>query len=358
MESVLSQVIVQPTADMLLILKLCFVVSLFLYIPFLCLSIGSLILSLWYGSCAKKNVAGSHEFAREMLFKLLPDRHYGYVYGVMPVFTILVVYAQSLYSAKIHVVGFFLAAVLYSIFGFYFLYKYRWSMRFRHFLSSIGENLSESKPEMRELHAGYEGLNGYVRPICGGLGLTFLLLAMYQLVGAMNTVLHPGEWDSTVSSFYFLGNVAFWLKYSLMLSCCFAVTGAGILYFLLKGNESLSEDGFRVAKSVGAYSGLYGTMLIPVFGLCYNWALPADAYSQSMLCYALFTLFFLLVASARLASAAQTADRRSGSTMAFVLLVIALGFASVGDNAAREQATYEHTQKILAESASSGGDHH
>ncbi|MBT3784631.1 hypothetical protein HOF92_06615 [bacterium] len=358
MESILSTVIVQPNADMLLILEICFVVSLFLYIPFLCLSIGSLVLSLWYGRCGAKEVPGSHEFAREMLFKVLPERHYGFVYGVMPVLTILVVYAQSLYEAKIHVVGFFLASVFFAILGFHFLYKYRWSLRFRYFLSSVQGGLPESRPEIKDLHGGYEGTNGYVRVVSGGLALFFLLLSMYQLTGAMNTVLYPKYWDSTVSSFYFLGNVGFWIKYSLMLCCCFAVSGAGILYFLLKGNDDLSEDAYCLAKSCGSLIGLYATLCIPVFGLLYVCSLPLSAYSMGVTCCALTSLFFLFLTCARLSSMAQSTDRRSGSSMAFFLLVIALGLVSVGDNVARENATSEHTQKILTQGPSSGGGEH
>jgi len=357
MNSILSSVIVRPTADLLIILELCFVVSLFFFIPFLCISIGSLILSLWYGRCGAKDVPGSHEFAREILFKVLPDRHYGFIYGVIPLFTVLVVYAQTLYKADIHVVGFFLMAVFCSIVGFHFLYKYRWSIRFRYFLASIEGPLAESKSPVQNLHGDYAGTNGYTRVLSGGFALVFLLLAMYQFLGAMDTVLHPDQWATTKSSFYFLGSIPFWLRYSFLLSCCFAVTGAAILYFLLKDNNELSEDGYRVAKTCGANVGLYGTLCVPLFGLFYTWSLPASAYSESIFCYALYALILLFIASARLASAAQRSDRRSGSSMAFFLIVIALCFSSVGDNIARENATASHTQKILTQEGGSSTEH-
>ena len=257
MQSILSTVIIRPTPDLLIILEFCFVVSLFLLIPFLSIAIGSLVLSMWYGRRGAKDLPGHHEFARELLFKVLPDRHYGFVFGVIPLFTVLVVYAQTLYNADIYVVGFFLAAVISAILGFYFLYKYRWSLRFDYFLSSAKQSLSASDSSVQSMAEDYASTNSYVKGITGGVALFFLLLTIYQLIGSTSTVLNPELWASTKSSFYFVASIPFWWKFTFMLACSFGVTGAAILYFLLDKNSELSDEAFRVGKSCGSVVGLY-----------------------------------------------------------------------------------------------------
>ena len=357
MNSILSTVIVRPTPDILIILKFCFVVSLFLVIPFLSIAIGSLVLSMWFGRKGAKDIPGHHEFAREILFKVLPDRHYGFVFGVIPLFTVLVVYAQTLYHAEIHVVGFFLASVLSAILGFYFLYKYRWSLRFDFFLDSAREALSSSNSPARSIGDDYASTNAYTRSITGGVALLFLLLSIYQLVGSMSTVLNPDLWASTKSSFFFVANIPFWWKFTFMMACSSAVTGAAILYFLLDKNGDLSDEAFRVGKSCGSVIGLYGCLLVPLIGLLYHWSLPGSAYSSNMFLYGVLGLVCLLIAAGNLASEARESDRRSGSSLAFVFVVLALCFNSIGDNISRENATASHTHKILFEEDGSVSKH-
>jgi hypothetical protein len=357
MESLLSKIIVEPDANLLILLKICLVGTLVIYIPFLAMSFGALILSIYHGLMGYGDSDSvHHEVSREIMLRLFPERHYGILYGVFPLFTIMVVYAQSLYGAKISVVSFFAASVFFAFLGYYFLYKYRHALEFSDFLSSIQETVEQPSSKLKEYLSGYEGRNAYLHLLSGGLALFFVSLAIYQLVGAMDTVLHTADWASTTSSFYFFASPSFWLKSCLVILTCFSMAGAGILCFLCRDNESLSDEAFVVAKTTASFTGLYATMLLPLFGFFYHWSLPGEAYSYAIICYAGTALFFLLLASARMASAAHSAERRTGSTTAFIFTVLALVFVSVSDNTARENATEEHTHSILSGSAH-GADH-
>ena len=97
------------------------------------MTVGSLTLSVFYRLISGNNPARK-EFAREILLQVFPERHYGILYGAVPVFTIVVVYAQSLYKADIHVVGFVFWGVITTFLGYYFFYRYRSCLREEHLL--------------------------------------------------------------------------------------------------------------------------------------------------------------------------------------------------------------------------------
>lgn len=346
MDGILASIILPPSRDLLALLDVCYMLTLVVYIPFFALTVGSMLLSIFFRLTAGENDY-KNEFARELLLQIFPERHYGILYGAVPVFTVAVVYAQSLYKAEIHVVEFIFSGILTAFAGFYFFYKYRTTLRNEHIQNQVLK-LDNLPTSLRESVEQQKGTTVYTCSWMMILAPIFVLLTAYQIVGSMEIVLHPEYWASTTSSWQFVVHVGFWWKFLFFLASCFAVTGAAILFFICKSyNNHLSDEAASLAKAVGAGSGLYGAISLPLLGLFYSFSMSATAYSNTFVLVSIAALFFIFLASARMAGAARALHRPRGSTSAFVLIIIGLTLFSAGETVAKKNATMKHVDSIL-----------
>ncbi len=345
MDSILTTIILPPSRNLLTLLDFCYAITLIIYLPFFAMTVGSLTVSVFYRLISNGNPA-RREFARELLLQVFPERHYGMLYGAVPVFTIVVVYAQSLYKADIHVVGFMFWGLITTILGFYFFYRYRTSLREEHLLEQV-ENLENVPLALQEQVHSRKATVSYTLSWMMIFAPVFIYWSAYLMIGAMEVVLHPQHWAETYSSWQFLTFAGFWWKFLFFLSACFAVTGAGILFFMCKQYDKLTDEGYELTKTCGSICGLYGAALLPILGLCYSFTLTDEAYSKSFVIFSIAALFFLFLATARLASAARASHRRGGSYTAFALIIIVFTLTSMGDTVAKKSATYQHTESVL-----------
>lgn len=355
MEGIVSKIILPPSAELLQLLKVCFIITMILYIPFLTMTIGGLISALSFDLMSDGPDCPRKEIARVTLQKLFPARHYGMIYGVIPIFTVLVVYAQSLYGAPVNVFSFFLTAAFAGLIGFYCFYKYRDSLQFSYFTHKVQGSMEKATYEVKEMAQEYHDSSNYTSFFGAALSLVFLLWSSYMFIGGMDSVLHPQQWSEITSGWHFVVSASFWFKYCFFLSACMAVGSAAMLMFMLKKYDCLSDEAYSQAKAYASYCGLYATLCMPLFALLYAAALPSEAFSARIVLYMLFALVLLFLAAARFSTAAFSAQRRGGSYTAFVLLVLALMFTTVSDNVAKQNATQQHTVKVL--SGQLGGAH-
>ena len=345
MDSILATIILPPSRNLLTLLDFCYAITLIIYLPFFAMTVGSVTLSVFYRLISDGNPARK-EFARELLLQVFPERHYGMLYGAVPVFTVVVVYAQSLYKADIHVVGFLIFGIVATFAGYYFFYRYRSSLREEHLLEQV-EALENVPVALAEQIKERKSTVSYTLAWMMIFAPVFLYWAAYLLIGAMEVVLHPNHWAETYSSWQFLTFAGFWWKFLFFLSACFAVSGAAILFFMCKQYDKLSDEGYELTKTCGSICGLYGAALLPILGVFYGFTISEAAYSKTFVLFTLAALFFLFLAVARLATAARSAHRRGGSSTAFALIVIVFALTSLGDTVAKKSATYKHTESVL-----------
>ena len=345
MENILATIILPPTRNLLTLLDFCYAITLIIYLPFFAMTLGSLSLSIVYRLISDGN-APRKEFAREVLLQIFPERHYGILYGAIPVFTVIVVYAQSLYKADIHVVGFMFWGIVTTFAGYYFFYRYRSSLREEHLLDQV-QKLDNIPRGLAEQIESRKATVKYTLSWMMIFAPVFIYWSAYLLIGAMEIVLHPKYWAETFSAWQFLTFAGFWWKFLFFLSACFAITGAAVLFFMCKQYDKLSDETYELANVCGSFCGLYGATLLPILGLFYGFTISEAAYTDTFVHLTLSALFFLFLAVARLATAARSSHRRGGSSTAFVLIVIVFTLTSMGDTVAKKAATYKHTESVL-----------
>lgn len=249
MEGIVSKIILSPSAELLQLLKVCFIITMILYIPFLTMTIGGLISALSFDLLSDGPDCPRKEIARVTLQKLFPARHYGMIYGVIPIFTVLVVYAQSLYGAPVNVFSFFLTAAFAGLAGFYCFYKYRDSLQFAYFTHKVQGSMEKAPYEVKEMAQDYHDSSNYTSFFGATLSLFFLLWSSYMFIGGMDSVLHPQQWSEITSGWHFVVSASFWFKYLFFLSACMAVGSAAMLMFMLKKYDCLSDEAYSQAKA-------------------------------------------------------------------------------------------------------------
>ncbi|MCO4781625.1 MAG: hypothetical protein KC646_04825 [Candidatus Cloacimonetes bacterium] len=380
MENLISQVIIPPTADILIVLKFCYLLTLFIFIPFLGMTYGGSILSIFFyfsgkfGLDAKEYILGvsstsSHhtstkeedvaniEIARLIMEKVFPDRHFGFFLGVFPIVTLSFVNLQNLYGAEIHVAPMFIKATVFSALGYYFLYKWRKALTDEHFFGMIEAKTKacdyDLNDQLHERKLQSQSSSG----LACILGPTFLTFAIIYMVAAINIIQSPTHWAS-IHNLYdatFLG--AFWMQLGLFAAASVALTSGAILKFVCSCDSKISDLGFSQIKSFASNVGFWTVLFFPVAVAFYLNLIPKEAYTSKIVCYSGTSLLFFLIIAYRLYYLVGTSDRRSGSCSVFALMVIAFGFISLSGDAARVQATHEYVNTIVVHSDKTSHGH-
>ncbi|PCJ16764.1 MAG: hypothetical protein COB02_15450 [Candidatus Cloacimonadota bacterium] len=374
MEKLISDVIIPPTADILVLLKYCYLLTLFIYIPFLGMTYGGSILSVFFyfsgkfGLEAKTFILGvssksSHhstkeddeaniEVAREIMLKLFPEKHLGLFLGAFPLITIAFVNLQNLYSADIYVSSMFIKAIIFSFLGYHFIYKWKTSLVDEHFYNMVESKTKacdyDLNEQLHERKIKAESMNG----LSSLLGPIFLTFSIVYLVAALNIILEPSKWASIHNLYEATFIWGFWAQLGYFAMTTVAFTSVGILKFVCNSDSTMSDLAFTQVKSFASNIGFWTVLFLPVMGAIYLNVLPKAAYTSKIVCYSGTSLLFFLIIAYRLYYLVGTSDRRSGSCSAFSLMVIAFCFVSLSGNAARIQATQSFVDTIVIHSSS------
>src|SRR5512146_3160953 len=124
----IDQLVVPPTANHVLLLKYIFVVSLLLFLPYLGMMMGASFISVYLsGKGTKSGNNMLSRFAKDVIEKLAITKNAEVGLGIIPLLSIIFIYAQFLYQAQTITVSVMGLAVLLFIIAFISIYKYRGS---------------------------------------------------------------------------------------------------------------------------------------------------------------------------------------------------------------------------------------
>ena len=105
---ILDQLINPPTAEHIALLNIIQAIAFLLFLPFIGMVFGGIILSVYYNKKYRKTKNIVYlKFSKDIIDKLSISKNLGWGMGVIPAVTIIIIYAQFLYGAKVISIGFF-----------------------------------------------------------------------------------------------------------------------------------------------------------------------------------------------------------------------------------------------------------
>ncbi|MFA5403689.1 MAG: c-type cytochrome, partial [Ignavibacteria bacterium] len=308
--------------------------------------LGGTVLSAYFnGKGIKENNSLYTRFAKDIMNKILVKRSAGFAFGVLPIATITIIYAQFLMNAKIITVNFLVFSTLYYFAAIIFLYKYKNS-----FLKNIPHNKYLVFFRLaRKENAKEENENDFIPSLSGYayLGIISLFIGLFLFVCGTTVVSNPSRWNTTgiLKSVF---SLPVWLNYFYLIFASFAIAGGAILYFFFiwqGGIKDIGEEYKNLIKNSIVPFSIVSSILQPLFLFGGIILLPASAMSSSVYVYIAFALVSILIVCNLLFGIYKNSEMRFAGAVFFIMF-LTFTFTIVKDQLVLGNSVKEHLYSV------------
>ncbi len=320
----LTQHIIPPTAQHMALLEFLAVVTYAIHLPYIAMVMGATAVAMWL--TFSDHELPTPRFARlagDLIETVLSNRWAMLVLGVMPLFVLPFVYGQWFVGAPLAPLKYIVFAIPGVIVGLVVLGLYRGSF-------------AERKNHFR-VHMGL-----------GTLGLGALMASYFVLLSTVARLHDPEKWYRLKNLLILLLNWNVIWKFLFFLHLAFALTGALILFFLLRWSRerALGDPDYALfARRFGAGLGLAFCFALPVFYLFYVYTSPDVVFDNTNYLLAAGVVFVSMVIAYAFFGALRSREPRFGATT-FSLFILVFVLAGSFDLRAMAIANREHARVI------------
>uniref|UniRef100_A0A7V2ZK83 Cytochrome c domain-containing protein n=1 Tax=Ignavibacterium album TaxID=591197 RepID=A0A7V2ZK83_9BACT len=293
----LDKLVLPQSAEHIQLLHYMSMLILFLFIPFISVVFGGTFLS--YSFRKKFNKTGDKTFlrlAKDTVQLLTVNSYVGLILGIVPVLTLILIFAQLLHTTTFPTVSDLTLAFLLISVGLISVYAYRLSFALKIIFDDVDTKSSEEfvKEEFSDYHIKTSKLaNNSVR-----LGLIFLFLGMWVFISALTSAIYFNAWKPT-SFFETILSSKVIVNFLIWLCTSFAFTGVTILFLFLfwkKDELNVTEEYKNFVVSISSRYAIYFSLPIPVLLLLNINLLPDSHLSGNMFAYSVLSIIFLFLA--------------------------------------------------------------
>lgn len=342
----LDNFVIPPGLEHTALLNVLQILTMLIFLPFTGMILGGTALSVYFNNKGiKENNPLYTRFAKDIMDKLLVKRSSGLAFGVLPVATITIIYAQFLMNAKIITVNFLTFSTLYYFASIIFIYKYKNSFFMNvqsnkylvMFRLARKENLREDENKNT-----IPSLSGY-----GYLGLISILIGLFLFVCGTTIVSEPSRWNTSgiLKSVF---SLPVWLNYFYLIFASFAIAGGAILYFFFVwqgGIKDISDEYAKLIKSSVIPYTMISSILQPLFLFGGIVLLPVSAMSSSVYIYIVFAIISILIVSNLLYGIYKNSEMRFAGAVFFIMF-LTFTFTIVKDQLVLGNSVKEHLHSV------------
>ncbi len=320
----LTQHIIPPTAQHMSLLEVLAVVTYVIHLPYVAMVIGSTAVAMWL-------TFSDHEipeprFARlagDLIETTLGNRFAMLILGVMPLLVFPFIYGQWFVGAPLAPLKYIVFVIPGVIVGFVLLGLYRGTF-------------AERKTNFH-MHMGL-----------GTLGLGALITSYFVLLSTVTRLQDPEKWFRLKNLLILVLNWNVIWKFLFFLHLAFALTGAVILFFLLRWSREKTlgdADYAAFTRKFGAGLGLAFVLALPVFYLFYVFTSPDVIFDNTnYLLAAAVVAVSMFIAYAFFGALGAKQPRFGATTFSLFIVVFALAWSF--DLRAMANANREHARII------------
>jgi cytochrome c len=320
----LNQHIIPPTAQHLALLEFLAVVTYAIHLPYIAMVMGSTAVAMWL--TFSDHEIPNPRFARlagDLIDTVLGNRYTILILGVMPLFVLPFIYGQWFVGAPLAPLKYIVFVIPGVIAAFVILAMYRGSF-------------AERKNKF-QVHMGL-----------GTLGLGAMMGSYFVLLSTIGRLHDPEKWFRLKNLVVLLLNWNVIWKFLFFVHLAFALTGAVILFFLLRWSRerSLGDAEYTAfARKFGAGLGLAFCFALPVFFLFYVFTSPDVVFDNTNYVLAASVVGVSLLIAYAFLGALQSRQPRFGATT-FSLFILIFVLAGSFDVRAMANANREHARVI------------
>ena len=343
----LDNIVIPPGTEHAALLNVLQILTLLIFLPFTGMILGGAAISAFYNTKGKKeNNPLLTIFAKDIMHKLLVKRSVGYAFGVLPIATVTIIYAQFLFNAKIITVNFLMFSTLFYFFAFVFLYRYK---------NSFYKNIPKSKvlqffrftPKEvindGELISFIPSKSGYAY-----LGIFSLIVGLFLFVCGTTAVTNTEKWFSSAMPQYIFA-LPVWANYFYLIFASFSIAGGAILYlfFVWQGGiKNISEEYSKLIKNSVIPASLITSIIQPFFLFGGIVLMPANALSATVYVQTVLALISILIVCNLLYVILKNSEIRFAGAVFFIMF-ITFTFAIVKDQLVLGNSVKEHLAGVF-----------
>lgn len=325
---ILESIFLPPSTDHLELIKYLILLVYFIHFPFISLMLGGTFFSLFFKILSRTEAHPHYaRLADDLANTLIFRKTAGIILGVLPLIVLTIIEGQVFYDANLLIVRFMLYTTVLVSLGITLAYFYQESLKFAR--ESVGLQL-----------------------LIGAIALGFLMFGYLIFSSATALILDPGRWPlvKSLSGLLFSWNVV--ARGLHFLAASFAVSGIALVFFFFNWKDTARPADSEYTDYVRKFGGgvaIAFTLLQPVLVFWNLITLPTVAYSTSVFLLTALVLFLIMIIALLLYKLLKQGNLRVGSSVS-VLFILAFLLIIVTDHIARENATENHTQVLVARS--------
>ncbi len=336
----LKDLVIPQSAVHIKLLHYMLMLNLCLFIPFISLLFGGTILSLYYRKKGyDKNDLQYLRFSKDLIEIVTVNKSLGFILGIAPSFTALLIFSQLLNVSNTSISGFLAGSFLISSIGVILIYSYRYSLAFNNIFNYMSEHTSEKEEMYQEVQKFRRGSIQVINKT-GLTGIFCLFVGMWLFVASVTFATFPDDWVRSN-----LLNVLFSLKvilrFTSFIISSFAITGGALFFnfFFWEGGRKNIDSNYKNFVRKASLSVSFTSMvLLPLFLLIDIIILPDVAMSLAVFSYSVAAILLVFLALHLLYSMIKYSNTRYSGSIFFVILFVLLA-SVVKDELAMSNAT-------------------
>ncbi|MDD5361772.1 MAG: c-type cytochrome [Ignavibacteria bacterium] len=337
--NIFDQFVIPPSQEHVGLLTVMQIISLLTFLPFAGIMLGASSFSLFFNSKGKRSGNPLYtQIAKDIIDKLIVGKAAGFALSVLPMISIVLVYAQMLNGAKVITVSMLFLSLILFIVGYVFIYNYKSAFQFEHILNAA------KKDEVSDEVKSYENKIVYMGARYGTWGIFVLLVSMFLFTSGVTLASKPGIWNSVDNILKLIITPSIWVNFAYFLSSSAAITGGAILYFFFVWQGGVRPGYTEYNEAIKKFSiitALVGVLVQPLFIFANVLFLKAANASSGVYVFAGLSLLAVLIISNLLYHIYKNSEINF-SGIVFFLIFVLFAFTIIKDQLMFRNAAREH----------------
>lgn len=328
--------------------------ALFIYLPFMGIIIGGLMLSMHYRFWGGKNKNPYYlKYARLVIGYVSFNKTAGFLLGIIPLVTLILLYTVLYNGAPNGTVNYLTDALILFIPGFVFFYIYRYSFTYEHVFSELQPLADGKKDELEEttiqLSQTYPDRFKKMSGSAGFWSMVFMLAGSFYLAAALTITYYPALNEQAGGLFFPFGIWEVYLKWVFLLAGAFGIAGTYILFrHHFSGMKQPLFDYQTFIQTEALKPALLGSFSLPALFLVNLLVLPPESFTPGLFGFAALSILLLFLVFHFIYAILKSKQLKPAPMMFFVLVLSFIAMI-VSAQSSFDRITEKQTLKMAQE---------
>jgi len=346
----LNNFVLPQSAEHIELLHYMLLIDLFLFIPFISIIFGGILLSVVYKNKANKHNNNFYlRLSKDVAEITTINKSAGFIFGIIPLITAILIYSQLLHNSEVTNLNYLGLALVFIIISLVFIYSYRYSLSFNRIFGSLSDKIITDPLVIEDVNKLSDESNRISKK-AGNFGLLFLFLGMWFFITGLTISSIYSSWQ--IESF--LGGLFSWEVVSRFIYYIFfalALSGGMVLFIFLEDEKKKrikDEEYSLFVKQKIIRVTFISSAFIPLFALISLFGLPQSALTGTVFTYAIISLALLFLGYHFLYLLTKEIKGTTAALLFFALIFSVAAFI-ISDQKAMATSTQVHSAMLSAE---------